>query len=94
MPSHAPLRPRCRIMEPPTVAEKRKGLAVHANNNLTLSRAQAAALARLIQTQLDAYDEAASDRPIRRVPRQAFTAHDLNLIEPLLVALQEVAQTR
>jgi len=67
-------------------------------NNLTLSRAQARALTRLIQSQLQAYDEATRNveedcwataaNPNVDAP---FTANDLDLVEPLVALLQKIA---
>lgn len=48
-----------------------------------LSAAQAAALVRLIQNQLDAYAEAFSGTP-RPGESEPFTEDDLGLVEPLL----------
>ena len=58
--------------------------------HLMLSRAQAGALARLIQTQLDAYDEAVGgtaeprQTPVARKTHEPFTSGDLDLVEPLI----------
>ena len=59
--------------------------------HLTLSRAQAGALARLIQTQLEAYDEAAAPCAERRKPLEPFTGADLDLIEPLVDLLEKLS---
>ena len=53
---------------------------------LTLSRAQAKALARLIHIQLDAYAEAVGGT-LRRQP-QPVTVADLDRVEPLLAWLE------
>jgi len=67
-------------------------------NNLTITRAQAGALARLIQSHLDAYDEAA---PLPKTCKAAaphgktsepFNGGDLDLIEPLVVLLEKLAR--
>lgn len=71
-------------------AEDGKGVGM--NNNLTLTRAQAGALARLIQSQLDAYDEAAHVGR-RRKPARPFTASDLDLLEPLVAFLGKRRQS-
>lgn len=62
-------------------------------NNLTLSRGQAQALAKLIRAQLSAYDEATGARPQARRHRIAepFTGADLDLIEPLARVLESMA---
>ena len=61
--------------------------------HLILSRAQAGALSRLIQTQLEAYEEAAGHRqpPSTRKPSEPFTGADLDLIEPLVVLLEKLS---
>ena len=65
--------------------------------HLMLSRAQVGALARLIQAQIEAYDEAVggTDDPCRapcepRKTLEPFTSADLDLIEPLLGLLQKL----
>jgi hypothetical protein len=61
--------------------------------HLMLSRAQAGALARLIQAQIEAYDEADEPRRASCEPRKTlepFTSADLDLIEPLLGLLQKL----
>jgi len=65
---------------------------------LTLSCAQAAALARLLQSHLRAYDEAAGGLGVcaeeeggRGGSPEPFTGADLDLLEPLLSALAKRA---
>jgi len=57
-------------------------------NNLTLTRAQASALARLIRTHLDAYDEATCSRKPRKEAKP-FCGSDLDLLEPLVPLLEK-----
>ena len=75
----------CATRVPRCTGEKSRNARMH--KTLRLSRPQAAALARLIRHQLDAFAEADT-----RIPRSAtakpFTASDLELIEPLLARLK------
>lgn len=68
------------------------------NNNLTITRAQAGALARLIHQQLTAYAEA-SGEPGEGVEGstwqgglEPFTGADLDIIEPLVARLEKLAR--
>lgn len=64
-------------------------------HQLTLSPAQAGALARLIRIQLQAYDEAASTgAKAGRKPPEPFTGADLDLIEPLIGLLEKAARSQ
>ena len=62
------------------------------NNNLTLTRAQSGALARLIRSHLNAYEEATGAGKSRK-PAKPFTGRDLDLLEPLVVLLEK-SQTK
>ena len=63
---------------------------------LSISRAQADALTRLIQAQLEAYDEAIGGtaghrpNPTARENPEPFTSGDLDLIEPLVGSLKKL----
>lgn len=57
-------------------------------SNLTLTRAQASALARLIRTHLDAYDEAACPGNPRK-ETEPLNGGDLDLLEPLVALLEQ-----
>jgi len=57
-------------------------------NNLTLTRAQATALARLIRTHLDAYDEAICPGKPRKEAKP-LCGRDLDLLEPLVALLEK-----
>ncbi|MEI8233418.1 MAG: hypothetical protein WCH57_01885 [Verrucomicrobiota bacterium] len=58
-----------------------------------LSPAQANALARLIQTQMDAYAEAVGSPPQRRAAAP-LTGRDLDLLEPLVPLFRAMAHPR
>ncbi|MDD5350834.1 MAG: hypothetical protein PHQ12_11545 [Chthoniobacteraceae bacterium] len=82
--------------ERPPRAGVRRAALCSAPKSFSLSPLQAHALARLIQSQLDAYAEASGARCPRRraVP---FTGRDLDLLEPLLprfLALARPARAR
>lgn len=59
-------------------------------NHLALSRVQAAALMRLIQIQINAYEEAVCGVKPRK-PSAPFTASDLDRVELLLPLLEKLA---
>ena len=59
-------------------------------NHLPISRIQAAALMRLIQTQINAYEEAVCGGKPRK-PSEPFTASDLDRLELLLPLLEKLA---
>ena len=63
------------------------------NNTLTLTRAQSGALARLIRSHLDAYDEATGAGKPRK-PAKPFTGRDLDLLEPLVDLLEKCQAKR
>ena len=60
--------------------------------HLSLSPAQADALARLIQMQLDAYEETVPGGDGHREQPAPFTVGDLELIEPLIVRLRKASK--
>lgn len=60
--------------------------------SLALSQNQATALIRLIQDQIDTYNEAVCGQPSRSL--EPFTTQDLDMIEPLIESLKKLVLHR